>query len=43
MSLTNPLNLIRFRMQTMPDLIVQKQLEKPYQGLMDCFKRVYVE
>jgi hypothetical protein len=42
MSLTNPFNLVRFRMQTMPDLIIQNQLESPYKGLTDCFKRVYL-
>ena len=43
MSLTNPFNLVRFRMQTMPDLIIQKQLDAPYTGLKDCFRRVYHE
>lgn len=43
MSLTNPFNLVRFRMQTMPDLIIQKQVEVPYKGSFDCFKRVYLE
>jgi len=42
MSLTNPFNLVRFRMQTMPDLLIQKQLHVPYQSSFDCFKRVYV-
>lgn len=41
MTLTNPFNLVRFRMQTMPDLLIQNQIESPYKGLTDCFKRVY--
>lgn len=42
MTLTNPFNLVRFRMQTMPDLLIQNQIEYPYKGLTDCFKRVYL-
>lgn len=42
MSLTNPFNLVRFRMQTMPDLLIQKQLRTPYRDSFDCFKRVYI-
>jgi hypothetical protein len=26
MCLTNPLNLVRFRLQTMPDLVIQKRI-----------------
>jgi hypothetical protein len=43
MSLTNPFNVVRFRMQTMPDLILQKQLDKPCTCSIDCLKRISKE
>ncbi len=43
MCLTNPLNLVRFRLQTMPDLIIQNRIDTPYQGVADCVKRIYIQ
>ena len=36
----SPFSVLRFRLQTMPELLRQKQLDKPYKGLFDCARRI---
>jgi solute carrier family 25 (mitochondrial adenine nucleotide translocator), member 4/5/6/31 len=43
LSLSNPIEFVRIRMQTMQELLKQGRLEKPYQGLSDCCQRVIRE
>ena len=40
-TLNNPVDLIRFRFQVMPELIEQGHLKQPYTGLIDCAKKIY--
>ena len=40
LSIANPIDFIRFRMQTMQELIRQGRLHKPYTNVLDCFWRV---
>ena len=39
-TLSNPFDLVRFRLQTMPELVKQGTLRVSYKGLVDCMKRV---
>lgn len=43
LSLSNPIDFIRFRMQTMPELLKQGHLIKPYTNVIDCAQRVSKE
>lgn len=43
LSLSNPIDFVRFRMQTMQELIHQGRLAKPYSNVVDCFHRVTIE
>lgn len=43
LSIANPIDFIRFRMQTMQELINQGRLKTPYNNVLDCFRRVIVE
>lgn len=43
LSLSNPIDFIRFRMQTMQELIYQGRLTRPYRNVVDCCRRVVVE
>lgn len=43
LSLANPIDFIRIRMQTMQELILQGTLRHPYQNSLDCCKRVFKE
>lgn len=40
LSIANPIDFVRFRMQTMQELIRQGRLHKPYTNVVDCFWRV---
>jgi len=40
LSLSNPIDFIRFRMQTMQELIYQGRLTQPYRNVVDCGYRV---
>lgn len=42
-SLANPMDLVRFRMQVMPELMQQGYLKERYKGLWDCLLRVKKE
>lgn len=42
-SANNPFSVLRFRLQTMPELLRQGELITPYQGLFDCAKRILKE
>lgn len=42
-TLGNPLDLVRFRFQVMPELLEQGQLKVPYKGFWDCVRRVRLE
>lgn len=42
-SLSNPLDLVRFRMQVMPELMQRGFLKERYNGLWDCLLRVRKE
>jgi len=39
-SANNPFSVLRFRLQTMPELLRQGELLTPYSGLLDCAKRI---
>ena len=41
MTFANPFELVRFRMQTMPELVRQGALSFGYKGVIDCGKRVF--
>ena len=43
LSLANPIDFIRIRMQTMQQLIKQGKLKTPYINVLDCFQRVVVQ
>jgi solute carrier family 25 (mitochondrial adenine nucleotide translocator), member 4/5/6/31 len=43
LSLANPIEFVRIRMQTMQELLKQGRLKKPYRNLPDCFERVVKE
>jgi solute carrier family 25 (mitochondrial adenine nucleotide translocator), member 4/5/6/31 len=43
LSIANPIDFVRFRMQTMPELIKQGRLKRPYSNVLDCFHRVTKE
>lgn len=43
LSIANPIDFVRFRMQTMQELIKQGRLNRPYSNVVDCFRRVTVE
>lgn len=43
LSIANPIDFIRFRMQTMQELIKQGRLKTPYNNVIDCFQRVTLE
>lgn len=43
LSIANPIDFVRFRMQTMPELIKQGRLTRPYSNVLDCFHRVTIE
>jgi hypothetical protein len=40
LSLSNPIDFIRFRMQTMQELLYQGRLSQPYRNVIDCYCRV---
>lgn len=40
-TINNPIELVRFRMQVMPQLIEQGHLKSPYLSCLDCAKKVY--
>ena len=42
-SANNPFSVLRFRLQTMPELLRQGELLTPYTGLLDCAKRILKE
>jgi hypothetical protein len=41
MTLNSPFSVLRFRLQTMPELLRQGTLNKPYEGFKDCAKRIF--
>lgn len=43
MTLSNPFDLVRIRMQTMPEMIELGLLKKSYTGVYDCINRVLIE
>lgn len=43
LSLSNPIDFIRIRMQTMQELIHQGRLRQPYSNVVDCCHRVVRE
>jgi len=43
LSLSNPIDFIRFRMQTMQELLNQGRLSQPYLNVIDCCRRVVQE
>lgn len=43
MTLSNPFDLVRIRMQTMPEMIELGLLRSSYTGIIDCTKRVLKE
>lgn len=43
LSLSNPIDFVRIRMQTMQELINQGKLTRPYQNSLDCCRRVFRE
>lgn len=40
MTISNPVDLIRIRMQTMTELVEVGALQRSYEGIIDCIKRV---
>lgn len=43
MTLANPVELVRIRMQTMSELVELGTLNRSYSGVLDCMKRVQCE
>lgn len=43
LSLANPIDFVRIRMQTMQELVLQGTLRHPYQNSIECCKRVLKE
>ena len=43
LSIANPIDFVRFRMQTMQELIKQGRLSRPYSNVVDCFYRVTIQ
>lgn len=43
MTASNPFDLVRIRMQTMPEMIDLGYIDKAYKGITDCFTRVCSE
>jgi hypothetical protein len=43
LSLANPIDFVRIRMQTMQELVLQGALHRPYQNSIECCKRVFKE
>lgn len=41
MTFANPFDLVRFRMQTMPELMKQGTLSFGYKGIFDCMSRIF--
>lgn len=40
MTISNPFDLIRIRMQTMTELVEVGTLHRSYEGIIDCIRRV---
>ena len=40
-SLSSPLDFVRIRLQVMPELVKIGRIDSPYQGALDCAKRVF--
>ena len=40
MTLSNPFDFVRIRMQTMSELVEMGRLQKSYEGIVDCARRV---
>lgn len=43
MTASNPFDLVRIRMQTMPEMIDLGYIDKAYKGITDCLSRVCSE
>jgi len=42
-TLASPIEVIKIRLQLQAPLIQKKLIEKPYKGIIDCFRRLYQE
>ena len=42
-TLASPIEVIKIRLQLQAPLIQKKLIEKPYKGIVDCFRRLYQE
>jgi solute carrier family 25 (mitochondrial adenine nucleotide translocator), member 4/5/6/31 len=42
-TLASPIEVIKIRLQLQAPLIQKKLIEHPYEGIIDCFKRLYIE
>lgn len=43
MTLSNPFDLVRIRMQTMSELVEMGRLQHSYSGIVDCMRRIIHE